>query len=368
MSRASVAEVVRVAVAREELTAAAVPALRELFRLERLPLAEARVEIELRGVPTAAVNALRRAVTDEMPGHCLQVPADGFDGALTTDPFMLPQFCCPRIALLPLRPQIPADVVAALRLELDVANPGASALAVYAGDLTVAAGAMAEPLFNPTFKLGFLQPGKRIVIRGIYISTGFGRDNGAYIVARRAAFRHLDVAQHAVAETHEAGGAAADWSGYKESCLVASPRHHVLTASIPAAAADLGEVRAVFADACAHIKERLRLASTTVERRPAADGARRAGAQFTVVQLQEGLSEGVLQIPGETHTVGELLRRAVYELSPDIVFVAYTVVSHENRLNFVLRSTEDVAGVLLAAARHCIATFDAIQRGISAAR
>jgi len=369
----STAEVVRVAIARDELTAAKVGALRELFRLERLPLAEARVEIELKGVPTAVVNALRRVVTDEMPGRCLQVPADSFDAEQSTDPFMLPQFVNQRIALIPLRPQIPADVVSGLRLRLDVANKGTSTLAVYAGDLEVAEGSMPEPLFNPTFKLAFLQPGKRLVVRGIHISAGYGRDNGAYLVARRAAFRHLDIPQYSEAETHDAGGVAADWSGYKVSSLVANPRHHVLTATLPATAANLAEVRAVFADACANIKERLRLAGTTVERRAEAASAdspapRRAGVQFTVVQLQEGLSEGILQIPGETHTIGELLRHAVYELTPDIVYVAYTIISHENRLNFVVRHTEDVARILLDAVRRCIATFDAIQRGISSAR
>jgi hypothetical protein len=86
-----VVEVVRVGIERDELTAEKIPALRDLFRLERLPLAESRVEIEIRGVPTAVVNALRRVVTDEMPGFALQVPADGFDASETSEAFMLPQ-------------------------------------------------------------------------------------------------------------------------------------------------------------------------------------------------------------------------------------------------------------------------------------
>lgn len=365
------AEVVRVTVARDELTAARVPALRELFGLERLPLAESRVEVEVRGVPTAAVNALRRVVTDEMPGRCLQVPAGGFDTALTDDAYLLPEFCVPRLAHVPLRPQIPADVVARLRLELDVTNPGATGLAVYTGDLRVAEGEMPEPLFNPTFKIGVLQPGRRLVIRGIRIATGLGRSDGAFLVARRAAHRHLDVPQHGERETHDAGGAAADLSGYKVSCLLADPRHHVLSATLPATTADAAEVRAVFADACAVVKERLRLAGTTIEQRaPDADGgaARRAGPQFTVIRLQDDLREGILHIPGETHTIGELLRRAVCDLAPDIVFVAYAVVAHESRLTLTLRHTEDPAPILLGAVRQCLATFDALQKGIMAAR
>lgn len=364
----STAEVVHVKITRAELSADKVPALRELFRLERLPLAESHVEIELKGVPTAVVNALRRVVTDEMPGRALQVPVDGFDAEATTEVFMLPQFVNQRIALLPLRPQIPADVVARLRLRLDVSNRGTSLLTVYAGDLEVVEGPMPEPLFNPTFALCTLQPGKRIVIRDIHISTGYGRDNGAYIVARRAAFRHLDIPQYETKDTHDADGVAADWSGYKVSSLVADPRHHVMTATLPATTANPAEARAVFADACANVRERLRLLASTVERRsdtPVESTGR--GVQYTVVQLEAGLVEGILQVPGETHTIGELLRRAVFDLTPDIANVSYTLVGHENRMNFTLRHTEDVTRILLGAIRHSIATFEAIQRGIMAA-
>lgn len=360
------AEVVRVRIERDELTAAAIPAIRELYGLDKLPLAESRVEIELKGVSTAVVNALRRAVTDEMPGRCLTVPPDGFDADLTTDVFMLPQFCNQRIGLLPLRPQIPVDVIKDLRLKLDVTNKGTSVMSVYSGDMEITAGAMPEPLFNPTFIVASLQPGKRIVIRDIHISAGYGRDNGAYLVARRAAFRHLDIPQHGEKETHDSGGAAADASGYKTSCLVADPRHHLLTAEIPATAGSPAEVRGVFADACANIKERLRLILTTVDRRPESRGpGGNSGVQFTVVQLEAGLTLGTLQVPGETHTIGELLRRAVFDLVPDISFVGYTIVTHENQMIFTIRHSGDVTKILMDAARYCVEVFDSIQRGLN---
>ena len=363
------AEVVSVKIARHEIAAANVPELRELFGLEQLPLARAQVEIEIKGIPTATINALRRVVVDEMPGHALKVPDDGFNAELTTDGFMLPQFVNNRIACLRLRPQIPADTIATLRLKLDVSNRGATPLAVYAGDFEVTDGAMSEPLFNPTTKLAVLQPGKRIVIQGIHIATGYGRDNGVYMVACRGAYTHLDLEQYSDAEMREEQGIAADWSGYKTSSLLADPRHHLLTATLPATTPNPAESRAVFADACANIKGRLRLIATTVERHaeiPSGGFAHR-GVQYTVVDLEAGLSEGILQVPGETHTIGELLRRTIYELTPDIANVAYTIISHENRLNLTVRHTEDVTRILLRAIHHAIATFDAIQRGVSAA-
>jgi DNA-directed RNA polymerase subunit L len=370
------ANVVSVTVARGGFTAAEVPELRELFGLERLPLAPARVSIELDGVPTAVVNALRRTVTDEMIGHALQAVPDGDTGGLsgasplTTDLFMLPQFVNARIAQIRLRPQIPADVVANLRLKLDVTNTGATPLVVYAGDFEVAAGAMPEPLFNPTTEIAVIQPGARIVVPVVRISAGYGRDDGVYQRACRAAHTHLDLAQHSDAEMREESGVAADESGYKVSSLLANPRRHRLTATLPATGDDPAESRAVFADACANIKERLRLVATAVERRaePPSGGFAHRGVQYTVVELEGGLFEGILRVPGETHTIGELLRRTVYELTPDIANVAYLIISHENCLSLSVRHTEDVTAILMGAVRHAIATFDVIQRGISAAR
>lgn len=372
------AKVVRVTVERRGLRGAALAALRELFHLERLPLAPARVEVEIEGVPTAVVNALRRTVLDEMPGRALQVPPDGFDTEATTEEFMLPQFVSGRIAFIPLRPQVPLETVRHLRLELDATNTGAVCRDVYAGDLTVVGGSMPEPLFNPTFKLATLQPGKRLVIRGIQIVTGYGRDFAAFNVTHRAAHRHLDVAQHPREATHLPGdpaegaapaagarGSAVDLSGYTASCLVSNPRHHVVSAVVAATPPDPSEARSVFVDGCSNIIERLRLVATTVE--SDADAPAGRGATYAVVQLEGGLAEGVLQVPGETDTIGELLRRAVYEEDPEVSYVAYVVVDHENRLVLTVRHVEDVTRLLVAAVRQSIATFEEIRRGIGTA-
>jgi DNA-directed RNA polymerase subunit L len=367
----SAAEVVRVTVTRNELRSEAVPELEQLFGLKALPLAQALVQIEIKGVSTAAVNALRRTVVDEMPGYALKVPLDGFS-ELTTDSFMLPQFVNGRISCIRLCHQIPSEVRESLRLGLDVLNSNATPLSVYAGDLEVTEGAMPTPLFNPTTKIAVLQPGKRLVIQGIHIATGFGRDDGVFMVACRGSYTHLDLEQHGDAEMRGEDGAAADWSGYKASSLVADPRHHLLQATLPATTPDPAEARAVFADACANIKERLRFISTAVARHgemaASADAFSHRGVQYTVVELEAGLSEGVLQVPGETHTIGELLRRTIYELAPTIANVAYKVVSNENRLILSLRHSEDVTATIMRAVHHAIATFDAIQRGIAAAR
>jgi DNA-directed RNA polymerase subunit L len=363
MSDPAKAVVRRVSIARRELRH---PLLKSVFRLDRLPLANSEVEIEIEGVPTAVVNALRRTVLDEMVGHCLQVPDGGFDSRLTTDVFMLPQFVNDRVACVPLRPRIAADIVERLRLTLDVSNTTPEVLPFYTGDFKVAPGCgvkLTEPLFNPTFKLGFLQPGKRIVLRDVRIATGRGRDHGAFCVARRAAHRHLDLPEHTRAETHERGGVALDLSGYKVSSLVATPRHHVLRATVPATSANPAEVRAVFADACATVAARLLFVAAALDARDAADGV-----QYSVVVLDDGLSEGTLVVPGETPTIGELLRRAIYDATPEIAYVSQIVVDHENCLRVTVRHTGDVTRLLRDAVASSVETFSRLGKGILAAR
>jgi DNA-directed RNA polymerase subunit L len=357
------AEVVRVTLTRAEaVTAERVPALRELFGIDRLPFATTTAEIEIRGVGTAVVNALRRALTDEMEGHALQVAPGGFDTAATTDPLMLPQFVNQRIALVPLPAQIPDEVVANLRLRLDVTNAGAGPMAAFTGDLVVVEGAMTEPLFNPTFELLFVQPGTRLVVNDIRVATGVGRDHAEFIVARRAALRHLDLPQFDERDTHDEGGAAVDASGYKVSVFLADPRHHVLSAEFPATTA-AEEARVTVANACASVRDRLRLVLSAVDRRPG-EAPAAGGVQYVTVQLDSGLNEGILQVPGETYTVGEVLCRAVHERAPDVSNVAYEIVAHENRMRFTVRHAGDVTAVLADAARHSVGVFEAIQRGV----
>jgi hypothetical protein len=361
------ATVESVVVTRHELTSADAPELATLFGLDRLPLRPSRVEVVIAGAPTAVVNALRRALVDEVEGHALH--AAGFDTALTTDVFMLPQFVCRRIALLPLRAPLPLGA-GALRLALDVTNTGAAPLTVYAGDLTVTAGAAdpAAPLYNPTTELAFLQPGARLVVRDIVVAAGFGRDDAVFNVARRAAFTHLDLEQHSDDAVRRADGVAADESGYLLSSLVADPRRHRLTVVLPATGDDPADARAVVADACVSVVDRLRLVEAAVlaagqAGAPGGTSSRvGAVARFDVVALESGLAEGHLRVPGETHTVGELLRRAVFDAAPDVANVSYVAAAGD--LALTLSAAEDVAALLLRAVRAATADFDSIRRGI----
>lgn len=330
--------------------------LKKLFHLDSLPNAPSIVTIEISGIPTAYINGIRRVGTDEMKGYALNVKPGGFKIDLTTDPFMLPPYVEGRISLIRLSARAGMDK---LRFKLDVTNNGATQMGVYAGDLEIVEGSLPIPIFNPTTKIAFIQPGKRIVIHDIYVSDGYGRENSIYNVLCRASYSHLDIPQYSDDDMRKENGVAADWSGYKVSSLVANPLHHLLSATIPATSSNKDMVYIIFIDICTNIIERLRLANTAIE--TASNGIPHREAQYTVVKLNSGISEGILRMIGETYTIGELIRRTVYDLNPNIVNVSYTIISHENNLNLSVRHTDNVTKILIDAIQHIIDTFEKIK-------
>lgn len=358
------------------ITAENVPALMELFGMLVLPLAVTKVAVDICGVAVSYVNALRRTLIDEMTGYALHMPPENFNTTLTTEVFMLPGFVGDRIANICLRPEIPPEVAAGLRLKLDVKNTTDSPLAIYAGDLEVEAGKMPFPIFNPTTEIAVIMPGARLVIGGIYIKSGVGRDNAIYNNACCGSYTHLDLEQYSDAEMRKEGGAAVSQSGYKLSSLVANPRCHRLSVYLPATSDNYhDEVHNRLSDGCSNIIERLRVLATSIEQhvKTPAGGlggsgyTGRRGVQYTVVELESGLAEGTLRVPNETHTIGELLRSTIFERTPSIANVAYVIVSHENHLSLSVRHTEDVTHVILDAIKFAIASFDTIRLGLAAA-
>ena len=336
--------------------------LKKLFDINELPLCNTEVEIEIKGIHTAAINALRRVLTDEITGKCLRVPQDGYDMEKSTEPFSIAQFVNQRISLMPLRQQISDNTIKNVRFDLDITNEGNTDMIVYTGDLVTSQGELREIIFNPTFQLAVLQPGKRIVIKGIYISLGKGRDDGAYIVARHAAYKHLDLEQFDKSETHQVGGAAAEQSGYKKSSMLSEPKHHLLTATIPATTSNPNDVKNIFADACDVIIERLRfivsLASSNV------DAAHRIGTQLNIIELSSGLFECELRVPGETNTIGNLIVKYTHVLYPKISYVCHIVPPNQNILILKIRHDGDITKLLMQVANHCIEIFKTIRNNI----
>jgi hypothetical protein len=338
-------------------------------RLEELPLAPTKVTIEVRGIATAFASALRRAFT-EMPWHCLSVGKPPSE-CNSTDPFMLDQVVRARIRLMPLRPSIPREVIENVKFAIHIENNTASDMAVYSGDMITTHGELREPIFNPTFEIGFVQPGCSLHVEDIAISEGTGREFAGYHAAERAALRHLDLAQLSRERTHAIGAPDGDLSGYVESSLVADPRHHELSCVVPAAGHNPAEARIVVRKACENIRERLRLLRSALEpkkeskKEPVAESkARKQGVEFTVITTENGFQEGILWIPSETATVANMIKRAAYEQVPDLSYAGFSLAPHVAGVKVTVRHKENVLAVVLNALDYSDKIFETIHRGI----
>jgi DNA-directed RNA polymerase subunit L len=332
-------------------------AIQELYGIKKLPMAETEVEFDVEGIPLQMINGFRRALTDEMVGYALDVESTDYDHALSTDEFVLQEFIINRLSNIPLRAKIPPKIIETLVLYLDVTNDGTSVKKVYAGDLRISSGILTEQIFNPTFMLCRLNPGKRVVLRNIRIKSGYGRDHAKYMVGRRAMYEHLDIEQYSKDDMIKPGGKAVDESGYKISCMVANPMKHRFKVTFPATGENLDEVRSLLIDACINIKDRLKSVLLIMDQKN-----NMGGMSYTVVKLK-GLEEGIIQIPGETYTIGEIIKKYVYILNPDIVIIGGKLIRHENKLEIKFTDTGDVTKLIVSAINYAINVISAMQKG-----
>jgi len=335
--------------------------MKKMIGIPRLPLVNTYVTIDIEGIPTAYINAFRRTSLDELQGHALQVPIDN-DWRETTDLFMLPQFVIQRISLIPLKNMLNIDFNT-IKFELIAENLTVNVLPVYSRDLQLVSGKLSEPIFNPTFKICVLQPNCRISIKGIYIGTDIGKNNIAFQKVRCATYKHLDIAEYDKKDTHAYEGQQIDNSGYKISSMLANPQHHLYSCIIPATNENKEEIVSIFIEVCINIKRRLQTILSYIE------SINMQGfnqdIKYSVYQLKEGIYECVLEIMNETYTIGELIKRTVFDLMPDIINVKYVILSHENSLKITIQYKEHITKILQKTIRYCIATFDNLQTQIT---
>lgn len=354
-------ELVSIKLNRKEISDKNIPDIKKIIGINYLPLSNTYVSIEIKGISTAYINAFRRTSIDEMTGYALQVPVD-MDWRDTTDEFMLPQFVIQRISLIPLKLNL-GDDFNKITFDLNIENTSTNVLSIYSRDLKLVSGKLPEPIFNPTFKICVLQPGRKISIKGIYIGSGIGKDNSSFQRVRCGAYRHLDIPQYDYKDTHEPDGKMVDFSGYKISSMEANPKHHLYTCIITATNGDSAEIKTLFIEVCNNIKERLRYILSYIES-TVNNKSTNQGIEYSIFQLTEGTYEGILQIIGETHTIGELIKRTIYDLIPDIINVKYSIISHEDKLSISIQYKEHVTGILVKSLKYCLSTFDSLQKQI----
>jgi hypothetical protein len=334
------------------------PKLKELYNLEKLPLSTATVEFEAKGVNVAIINGFRRTITDEISNNALEVSPTGFNFALTTDKFILYEFVIKRISLIPLKLKISPKIVGNLVMRLDVYNDTTDIKYVYSGDMEIVKGDLKDEIFNPTFIIAQLNPGTRLVVDDIKIVSGIGRNHAKFMMARRAIYEHLDIEQYSKEETHNPGGKAVSFSGYKQSCLVANPKHHRFTSIFAATSENLDEINSVLIDTCENIKNRLRRVLSAMIGKDGFDNI-----TYTEVKLNNNTSEGIIGMFDETFTISEIIKRSVYELFPNIINIGARNIKHDTKIEIRIVADGNIVNMVKTAIEYTINLIDAMQLG-----
>jgi hypothetical protein len=339
---------------------------------------KAKMTVELDNICASGANALRRVMLDELVGHCLSADPDGGTSARNcvvknsaTDPFIIDSFLHMNIMCIPLRYDLPKGAEDAV-FELSVTNNTPVTISIKSGHIREKTKLLREPLFNPGFTIGLLMPNCSVEIKELRISRGIGSKNArlladnyhaAYQPVRRAASVPLDLAEYSDKEIREPGHDLPFGSGYKESVFTANPRKHRVTAIVPAVSGDGIKVgKQIVADSCDGVIDRVRLIRGALTETPNWN----IRLEFENTAGAEGGAgvEGVLNLKYETHTIGALMRRVIFDLYPECS-VNYAYLTHNYMIELhVWHPTKSAKELILAAVDKIEGDFAAIKTGL----
>ena len=339
------------------LTSKEIPEIERCFNgLPVIPLAPSRVNVYLDNCDISIVNGLRRVLLNEMQGHALHMPVEGFIHSEESDPFMLYNFIGPRISYIRLIPNISDEIKETYELELHVKNETPNLLSVYSGDFKVVGDKKYKLLFNPTYKIAELQPGKCINIKGIKIASGTGMDHAKFNVVCNASHKHLDIPEAEVKEILK--GDVMSQSGYLVSSQLSTPRKHKLMFNIPTTNGTAEEIKYVLTHAIENIRTRLSRikASITINQK-------RGTVDYTVTKTGD-LYQANLRITQETVTVGHLIRYFIYETDKTVCNLSVKTGKHAEDVTVILGHTTEPEVLIKKAITTCITTLEKISADI----
>jgi DNA-directed RNA polymerase subunit L len=335
---------------------------KELDIPETLPLLNTYVTMEIKGIPTEYINAIRRTSIDEIESYALQTPDVSSNSWDCNDKFILHSFVEQRIGLIRLKHNI--DEYTSIRYNLNVENNTTSIMKVYSKDLKLVSGKVNGYLFNPTYEICILQPSTYIIINDIFITVGIGKNNAKYQKACNAFYTHLDIEQYSHDETHSKNGSQSSKSGYKESCMLASPKHHLYVATIPATSGEKNEITNIYINICNNITHRLRKILSCIDS-PTKDSSNTFGIEYNVYQISDGNYEGVIIINNETATIGNLIKKTLHDLVPDLNVNFCNIEHHNGCIKLIIQHREHINKLIIKTIKHIILTFDTIQKSLS---
>ena len=330
-----------------------------------LPVNSETLTMELKGVSTVVPHAIQRVGMDEIDGYCLKVNEQTYH---TTDPFMVEHFTGNRIQQIPLILGLTDEEIDGVVFSLHIENPHYSVSPVYSGHLKLVSGNLKRPIFNPTFELAMLQPGRCLNIEEIKIERGVGRDHAAFAVGIRGYTKPLDVKMDPNDKLTKYSDESlrngdADRSGYLAKSLNSDPKHHLVGIVFPAVLSSQPkgqQSKIALKLVCANIITRLEFVKQLLEAKDDHN------ENLLIISTEAGTKINIM-IKNETHTIGNLIKRYAYEVYPDISYAGHTCVPHEEELKIYLvfsKPIEDARKITIDAINKCCKVFEKISSDI----
>jgi len=347
----------------------------ELMDIEgfKLPFASEHVEMILDNVDVSVANAIRRTLIDEMSGYCLSFDIGDFKHDIYTDLFMDPEFIKLRIRGIKIMRHMSKDLLKNLKFALNVHNKTDDVLYVYAKDLIVTNGKLDSAIFNPTYELAFIQPGRSLNIQNIRFDFGKGTYNAAFNIACRSVSMPLDIEEYPKEEIYGAEGSQRVLSGFKISTLIANPRKFRIKFYIPAVLNNNGKTTYLtIMDACTNIISRLQYIQRSIDE---SQNSQQTVDTITFIRTDvvvDGITmkKFVINVKNETDTIGGLLARAIYNLDPDISCCFYSCIDHEKVMSLNIRKEVtdplELEVLVVDAIKQNIVTFTSIKKDVQA--
>jgi DNA-directed RNA polymerase subunit L len=254
----------------------------------------ATCSVVLTNCNNAIANGIRRTIMCELPVKALSCEYEDID---TDDPFIVPEMVQARLRSIPLDQTIPIGTVYSVSAKSSVVPL----------DVHTSTFKPASRYFN-NMTLLTLQPLRYLNIRNIRVSTEIGirEGYGMHAVAFNATSIALDIAQ------------MNPYEGTGVSSHVADPRMWKLSFNTNGTM----EPAAIIKYACDNIIERLKA--------------------IPIDEITEHDSQYALSLPGESHTIGNLIVRTTLDIYPDIPAITCVVGSVDRVATIKIRYGDDI--------------------------
>lgn len=328
----------------------AMPEIERCFHgLKKLPISSSRVHVFI-SCDISVANGLRRELSSEMPGHALNAPIESFIHTEESDPFMMHNFISARIGYIRLVPVISDEIKENFEMSLHVVNTSPTLLSVYSGDFKVTKSSGAKIMFNPTYKIAELQPGKCIHIDKIQIIDGTGSDHAKFNVACNASLKHLDIPEMDIKEI--LNGDAMSQSGYTIPSQLSNPKKHMVMFNLPATYGTVDEIKHVLVGALEHMRSRLNRIKASI-----IINQKRGLVDFKVNKTDD-IYQCTLRISQETMTIGNLIRHYIYENDKTVANLSVKSGKHAEDISINIGHTIQPEALIKKAISHAVSDLE----------